>query len=449
MTKFRVFARSTLAKLGAKTVVAMSLLACLGAPAGAQASGKPIKVGLLGSYTGIFGSYGPKLIEAPVKLYLQEHGNKIAGRPVELAIVDDQSKPDVMIEKARDLIENQKVDAIVGVVNSAGALAVRDYLARQKVVTLITVAAAQEMTQSRKSDPVFRVSFASGQMEAAGAVLAKLVGIKSMVGIGADYVAPHQLLGALLENFKKLGGTTPLVLWSPLGTADYSSYLTQIKNVIDQTDAVSPMLFGPDGPRFFNQYLEFGMKKPLYVFGDVTEQTVFLDQVRDAAIGAKTYWNYSPYLDNPVNKAFRKAYYKAYNRLPGGFSMQAYAAMQFLDAAVTKINGDINNFELIEEGARDHDHPVARGSAVLRRGSQRDLHGLPERSEERSRWHRLANAAGADGHQCRAISDDRRGPKKSDRSQEREKITAMLPRRPGGPFSLPAVTSRNTKPIAK
>jgi branched-chain amino acid transport system substrate-binding protein len=349
MTKIRFFARRSLAKIGAIVVVTSSLLACLGAPAGAQASSKPIKIGLLGSYTGIFGSYGPKLIEAPVRLFLQQHGNKIAGREVELAIVDDQSKPDVMIEKARDLIENQKVDVIVGVVNSSGALAVRDYLARQKVVTLITVAAAKEMTQSRKSDPVFRVSFSSGQMEAAGAVLAKMLGIKSMVGIGADFVAPHQLLEALLDNFKKLGGTTPLVLWSPLGTADYSPYLTQIKNVADQTDAVSPMLFGPDAPRFFNQYLEFGMKKPLYVFGNVTEQTIFLDQVGDAAIGAKTYWNYSPYLDNPVNNAFRAAYRKAYNRLPGGFSMQAYAAMQFLDAAVTKIKGDINNFDALKK----------------------------------------------------------------------------------------------------
>jgi branched-chain amino acid transport system substrate-binding protein len=349
MIKVRFFPLGALARLGATIGIVALSVACLGVQALAQAASKPIKIGILGSYTGIFGSYGPKLIEAPVRLYLQEHGSKIAGRPVELATVDDQSKPDVMIEKARDLIENQKVDAIIGVVNSAGALAVRDYLARQRVVTLITVASAQEMTQSRKSDPVFRVSFASGQMEAAGAVLAKMIGIKSMIGIGADYVAPHQLLGALLDNFKKLGGSTPLVLWSPLGTADFSPYLTQIKNVLDQADAVSPMLFGPDGPRFFNQYLEFGMKKPLYVFGDVTEQTLFLDQVGEAAVGTKAYWNYSPYLDNPVNNAFRTAYRKAYNRLPGAFSMHAYAAIQFLDAAVTKVNGEINNFDALKK----------------------------------------------------------------------------------------------------
>jgi branched-chain amino acid transport system substrate-binding protein len=342
----------TAARWGAIAVAVSSFSMGLIASASAQGD-KPIKIGILGTYTGVFGSYGPKLIEPPIRLYLQQHGNKIGGRDVQLAIVDDQSKPDVMIEKARDLIENQKVDVIIGVVNSAGALAVRDYLDRQKVVTLITVAGAREMTQSRKSDAIFRVSFANGQMEAAGAVLAKVAGVKSMVGIGADYVAPHQLLEALFNNFKELGGKTPLLLWSPLGTADFSSYLTQIKAVLDQADAVSPMLFGADGVRFFKQYREFGMDKPMYVFGDVTEQTIFLDQVGEDAIGAKAYWNYSPYLDNPVNNSFRIAYKDAFKRLPGGFSMHAYAAMQFLDAAATKLQGNIGDFQKFKAALED------------------------------------------------------------------------------------------------
>jgi branched-chain amino acid transport system substrate-binding protein len=76
---------------------------------------------------------------------------------------------------------------------------------------------------------------------------------------------------------------------------------------------------------------------------------LFLDIVRDAAIGTKTYWTYSPYLDNPENNRFRAAYRKTYNRLPGGFSMHAYAAMQFLDAAATKAGGDIGNGKAVRE----------------------------------------------------------------------------------------------------
>ena len=310
---------------------------------------KPIKIGILAPYSGVFALFGPKVIEDPIRLYLKERGNKIAGRAVEIVIADDQSKPDVELEKAKELVENQKVDAIIGIVNSAGALAIRDYIDQKKVLTIITVAGAREMTQSRKSDTIFRVSFANGQTEAAGAVLAKEAGITSMAAIGADYVAGHQLLEPLLKNFESLGGKVVKTLWHPLGTADFSSYLTELKSVSNQVQAVSPMMFGADAVRFFNQYREFGVRSPIYAFGDVTEQTLFLDQVGEAAVGTKTYWTYVPYLDNPANKTFRELFRKAYNRLPGGFSMQAYAAMQFFDAAATKLGGDLSNGKALRE----------------------------------------------------------------------------------------------------
>lgn len=332
----------------ATTASSMGVFALTSATA--QPNTAPIKVGILGSYTGVFAAFGPKTIEAPVRLFLQERGNKIAGRPVEVVTADDQSRPNVMVEKARELVESQRVDVIIGLINSAGALAVRDYLDRQKVLTLITVAGARELTQSRKSDAIFRLSWANGQMEAAGAVLGfDVVGIKSMAGIGGDYVGARQLLEPLMENFQKIGGKTPMTLWSPLGTADFASYLAQLKQVSEQVNAISPMLFGADGVRFFNQYREFGMKAPLYVFGDVTEQTTFLDQVGEAAVGTKAYWNYSPYLDNPVNNAFRQAYMREFKRLPGAFSFHAYAAMQFYEAAAEKTKGDTKNFEAMKK----------------------------------------------------------------------------------------------------
>lgn len=333
----------------AKGLAATGTLAMLLAGPAYGQDKKPIKVGILAPYSGVFALFGPKVIEEPIRLYLKEHGNKIAGRDVEVVVADDQSKPDVELEKAKELVENQKVDVIIGIVNSAGALAVRDYLDEKKVLTIITVAGAKEMTQSRKSDTIFRVSFANGQTEAAGAVLAEHAGIKSMAAIGADYVAGHQLLEPLIKNFEATGGKVVKTLWHPLGTADFSPYLTELKSVTGQVQAVSPMMFGADGVRFFNQYREFGIKVPIYAFGDVTEQTLFLDQVGEAAVGTKTYWTYSPYLDNAENKKFREAFRKAYNRLPGGFSMQAYAAMQFFDAAATKIGGNVANQKALRE----------------------------------------------------------------------------------------------------
>ena len=361
-------------------------------PAAAQDK-EPIKIGILGPYTGVFAVYGLKTIEQPVRLYLQEHGNKIAGRPVEVVVADDQGKPNVEIEKARDLVENQKVNVIIGVVNSAAALAVRDYLDKQKILTLVTVAGARDITQSRKSDAIFRFSFANGQTEPAGAVLAKLVGIKSMAAIGADYVAPHELLEALIDNFRKVGGTVPMTLWSPLGTADFSSYLAQLKQVTGEVDAVSPMLFGADPVRFFNQYREFGMDKALYVFGDVTEQTAFLDQVGETASGSKTYWYYSPYLENAENTAFRTAFLKTYNRLPGAFSFELVGGHAILRRRCDQAQRQRERLRRNEKCLRDDQNQFTGWPDSLQRSPDRSQR-LFERDQKRTRWHCGANAAG-------------------------------------------------------
>ena len=319
----------------------------------AEAQQQPIKIGILAPYSGVYAVFGPKVIEDPIRLYIKEHGGKIAGRPIVLVTADDQSRPDVELEKAKQLVENEKVDLIVGIVNSAGALAVRDYLDEKQVLTLITVAGARQLTQSRKSASIFRVSFAAGQTEAAGALLAQQAGIKTIAAIGADYAGGREILEPLLKNFELLGGKVVKTLWHPLGTADFSPYLTELKEVSTRVQAVTPIMFGADSVRFFNEYREFGIKMPLYAFGDVTEQTTFLDQVGAAAVGTKTYWAYSPYLDNPVNNAFRVAFLKAYHRLPGEWSVHAYAAMQFFDAAATKLGGDLSNRGAIRQALEE------------------------------------------------------------------------------------------------
>lgn len=327
----------------AAAVAAMAVAAGCGSDDGGGGANDPIKIGILAPYSGVFAQYGPKVIEDPIRLWLDEHGGKLAGRRVEIVTADDQSKPDVELEKAKELVDSEDVDAIVGIVNSAGALAVRNYLDQKKVPTMITVAGAAEITGERKSDYIFRVSFANGQTEAAGAVLAREAGIERTAGIGADYVAGHEILEPLEANFKQLGGSVAKTVWPPLDTADFSSYLSQLRSASGDVDAIMPMLFGADAVRFIDQYRSFNIDAPLYAFGDVMEQTLFLDAVGEKAKGARTYWYYSPYLKNPENEKFRKSFLAAYKRLPGAFSMQSYSTMTFLDEAGATINGDLSD----------------------------------------------------------------------------------------------------------
>lgn len=310
-----------------------------------------LKVGILGPYTGVFADFGPKVIEDPIQLYLDLHDNQLGGMDVELVTADTQSEPDVALEQAQHLVENEEVDVIVGLVNSAGALAARDYLHDSGTPTMIVVASAKGLTEDPEliSPYIFRVSFAGGQLETSGAVLFYEHGIRSMAGIGADYVAGRDHLESLIAAFEELGGEVPHVVWHPLGTADFSSYLTDLATAIDDVDAVTPMMFGGDAVGFFQQYREFGLDAPIAVFGDVTEQSIVLDVVGEEAKGAITYWSYSPYLDNPLNNEFREEYLAAYDRLPGGFSNHSWSVMLFLDEAVSSLGGEVASKDELTE----------------------------------------------------------------------------------------------------
>lgn len=319
-----------------------------GAPTGDNTDSEPVKLGLLNSYTGVFAAVGNDIVEPTVRLYLENQGGTLGGRPVELVVEDDESDPEAHVRGVERLVEDEGIDVLVGLNHSGGSLAVRDYLHENQVPTLVTLAGASELTQSDKSPYIFRTSFANGQQEPAGAVLAReAMEYDTMLGIGADYAAGHQLLEPLLDGFRELGGTVVDTLWHPLGTDDFSTYISQIQGNADQVDAVTPMMFGADATRFFGSYNEFGVELPVYAFGDVFEQTLALDSIGSDALGVTTYWYYSPLLDNEENNEFRELYVDAYDRLPGGFSATAWAAMQFLDAALAETDGSADPDALV------------------------------------------------------------------------------------------------------
>lgn len=334
-------------RLSAAIGALLALVAVTACQGGGGSADDTVKIGILAPYTGVFATFGPKVIRDPINLWLSSKGNKIDGRPVELVKADTKSTPQGALRAARQLVEQDDVDVTIGLVNSAAALAVRNYLDQNNVVTLVTVAGAEELTQQKKSKYIFRVGFANSQFHGPGAVIAQKAGIKSIASIADDYVAPRQLLDPFLKDAEELGITVKKAIYAPFPTTDYGPYLSELRAVSKDVQAIAPMMFGADSVAFFTQYKEAGFDTPLYTFGDVTEQTIFLDQVKENAVGSQTYWSYSPWLDTEVNNSFREAFVKKYKRLPGGFSVNAYAAMQFLEAGVTKAGDNFGDSDAL------------------------------------------------------------------------------------------------------
>ena len=93
-----------------RAVAAASLVAAAGH---ASAQADTFKIGLVLPMTGPFASTG-KQIDAAVKLYLAQNGDKVAGKKVQVILKDDTGTPDVTKRLAQELVVNDKVQVLAG-----------------------------------------------------------------------------------------------------------------------------------------------------------------------------------------------------------------------------------------------------------------------------------------------------------------------------------------------
>ncbi|MBI5651292.1 MAG: ABC transporter substrate-binding protein, partial [Chloroflexi bacterium] len=154
----------------------------------APTAGRPIKVGLLTDQTGALAIYGP-MLENGFALgldYATGGTNTVAGRPIQVIVKDTASKPDVGTQVARDLLEKENVDMLVGVPSSGVALGVNELAKQYKKIYIAQPAAATEITGKNFNPYVFRTGRSNEQDAlASGAALNKLG--KTFVQIAPDY----------------------------------------------------------------------------------------------------------------------------------------------------------------------------------------------------------------------------------------------------------------------
>jgi branched-chain amino acid transport system substrate-binding protein len=313
---------------------------------GVAGAAEPIKIGFMAPYVGVFTKYGTDMRDG-FKLYLDEIKNKVAGREILFLTEDDEGKPEVGLVKTKKLVEKDQVHILAGIISSAVAYAVRDYVTEKKVPLLITNAGATKLTQEQRSPFIFRSSFANGQQDSAGGwyAYAKMGGRK-VIMIGSDYAAGHEKGDGFKKAFKFMGGEVVEEIWPPLGTNDYAPYLAKIANFVGKVDSLWAFFAGSDAIRFVNQYDEYALKQKIKVFceaGMIDEAN--LPSQKDAALGIEGYLHYALTLDNPPNIKFVKEYQKKYNYDPGVLSQEGYVGAQIIVKAIEAVKGKIENQE--------------------------------------------------------------------------------------------------------
>jgi branched-chain amino acid transport system substrate-binding protein len=317
--------------------------ALLTAPA--LADDTTVTVGMIVPMTGPVASTG-KQERAGAELYIQQHGDTVAGKKIVLSIKDDTGAADVTKRLAEELIGNDHASVLMGFGLTPLALAAAPVATEAKVPEIVTAAATAMITE--KSPYIVRTSFTLPQAAAPMADWALKNGIKKVVTIVTDYGPGADAEKWFGDTFEKGGGTIAEKIRVPLKNPDFAPFLQRVKD--DAPDAVFVFVPSGFGAIFMKEFTERGLDKSgikLIGTGDVTDDDLLAD-IGDSALGAVTTHHYSVAHDSPENKAFVEAFEKANNGMrPNFMAVAAYDGMGLVYQALEKTKGDASGDALL------------------------------------------------------------------------------------------------------
>jgi branched-chain amino acid transport system substrate-binding protein len=325
----------------AVVTILLLAMACAppGAPGSAQTPTGPIKVGLMAPLTGFMASPANDMVNG-WNLYLKLHNNKIAGREVVTLVEDDAGDPTTALTKARQLVEQQQVDMIVGPLFAHVGLALADYLKTTGTPGFQPIVAADDLTQRHPVENVIRVGgWTSSQPMHPFGEWAYEQGYRKVMTICSDSAHGHESCGGFLRTFTAKGGEVVKQLWNPLNTPDFSSYLAQIAGA--GADAVVVQHGGADAIRFVKQWNEFGYKDRLPLLGsEVTLDQGVLRGMGPEAEGLISVGHWAEGRPQKETQDMVQLYLQEYNQLPSYFVPALYSTGQWIAKAAEKVNGN-------------------------------------------------------------------------------------------------------------
>jgi branched-chain amino acid transport system substrate-binding protein len=308
-------------------------------PAAAVAQQRPLRIGLLIPTSGVFAAPG-KYMQEGLELYLNQHGNMLGGRRVEVIVADDQGNPAVGITKTRELVEQDHIDLLYGPLSAAVGVAIVPYIDQHKVPTIFPIVSADDLSQRTPSPYIARTGWTSSQpTQVLGDYAYKTLHFRRVATIAYDFNFGWESIGGFVASFQADGGKIVKQIWTPLVTSDYSSFLSAIPSDVD---AVMCSFSGSAAVNFIRQYRQFGLKPPLICQGNTTDEST-LAETGPAALNIVTALQYSAALATPANRNFVAAYTKAYGHEPSYYGEATYTGAEFLDRALQKTHGEIGD----------------------------------------------------------------------------------------------------------
>ncbi len=316
-------------------IVSMILAGCAKSTTTTK-SKEPIKIGVLFGITGFMAPIADEVVKA-AELAVEQLGSELAGRPVELIIEDTASDPATAVDKARKLVEQDKVSMILGPLHGASADAVVAYNENAHVPELLPFAEPVTL-----SDYHWGWAF-DGSTIMPGYPMGEYVydklGYRSCSILCTDRSSGHDMVSGFKQTFGERGGTVLQEQYFPDGATEFTSYIANLNKNVDCL-----LTWVADGSEFafFPQYKQSGINIPIVQVehGGVILSPQANVQIGESLVGIVTLTQWVYTLNTTGNKNFVDAYKAKYGITPGPFAGNTMSAMQIFYDAVKRTGGD-------------------------------------------------------------------------------------------------------------
>nr|WP_094545656.1 urea ABC transporter substrate-binding protein [Petroclostridium xylanilyticum] len=298
------------------------------------ATGDTIKVGILHSLSGTMAISEVSLKDAEMMAIEEINAaGGVLGKKIEPVIEDGASDWPKFAEKAKKLLQNDKVATVFGCWTSASRKAVLPVFEANNGLLWYPV-----QYEGMESSPNIFYTGAAPNQQIVPAVewLLKNKGKKFFL-LGSDYVFPRTANKIIKAQLKAMGGELVAEEYTPLGHTDYSTIVNKIKTA--KPDVVFNTLNGDSNVAFFKQLKDAGITSK-----DITTLSVSIAEEEIRGIGAENIkghlvsWNYYQTTDTPENKEFVRKYKAKYgeNRVTDDPIEAAYIQVYLWAEAVKK-----------------------------------------------------------------------------------------------------------------
>jgi branched-chain amino acid transport system substrate-binding protein len=294
----------------------------------------PIKIGMPLALTGPAGEVGAQMrrgAETWAK-HINAKGG-LLGRPLQLLIQDTAGDPASCVRKAQELVERDGCRLLFGMTLSSEALAVVPKLAEWNAIFMSSDNGDGRLTGESLVPNFFRANTSGPMGTRAVSLYLRQAQYKGFFAIGMDYAWGHNSIGVFKDEVKKAGRNFIGDVYSPIGTKDFSTYITKIRQ--SGADACFIVMQGDDNAAFLSQAKQYRLSDKVQLLTEIVDLNS-IGATGEASVGLIGSSRYSFTFPGAANEAFVAMWQKEYGVRPDTFEGEQWQASLILAAGIEK-----------------------------------------------------------------------------------------------------------------